>query len=58
MMEDRPDKVETLRLVTAFFNIADPEFRRVILAIVEAKAGGAPLTAESLRPMTDEAKQR
>ncbi len=57
-MEDRPHNIETLRLVTAFFNIADPEARRIILAIAEAKAGGATLTAEALHPLTDEAKQR
>jgi hypothetical protein len=57
-MEDRPDTTEALRLVTAFFNIADPEVRRIILAIVEAKASGATLTAEALRSLTDEAKQR
>jgi hypothetical protein len=57
-MEDHPENIETLRLVTAFYNISDPEVRRVILAIAEAKASGATLTAEALRGLTDEAKQR
>ena len=57
-MNDNSSDLETLRLVTAFFNITDPEARRLIVAIAEAAAGGTKITADLLRSLTDGARQR
>jgi hypothetical protein len=56
-MNNKSSDLETLRLVTAFFKVTDPEARRIILAIAEAVAGGAKITSELLQSLTDEAKQ-
>lgn len=55
-MKDRPSDTETLRLVTAFFDIQDQETRRLILLMTEAAASGAPITAETMHLFMSEAK--
>ena len=37
---------EALRLMRAFYNVGDPEARRIIVAIVEAAARGAAVKIE------------
>lgn len=56
-MTRSPSEADTLRLVTAFLNIADPDMRRVILAIAEAKADGRPIAADELQSLVGRAKQ-
>lgn len=56
-MSPSPNEAETLRLVTAFLNIRDPDARRIILAIAEATASGAPIMADALAMLTSRAKQ-
>jgi hypothetical protein len=57
-MNNTSSDLEMLRLVTAFFNIADPRTRRIILAIAEEAADGTPITEELLRSLMDEARLR
>jgi hypothetical protein len=51
MTTHRPDDTEALRLVAAFYKIADPDLRRTILALAEAVASGKPITVEALRSL-------
>lgn len=57
-MSSAPNEAETLRLVTAFLNIADPDARRAILAIAETAANGEPITAEAIVLLMSPARQR
>lgn len=44
--EEQHDDREALRLMKAFYDIGDPEARRIIVAIVEAAARGASVKIE------------
>ena len=39
--DDEQDDAETLRLIRAFYRVKDRTAREIILAVVEAAAGGA-----------------
>jgi hypothetical protein len=57
-MKNSPDESETLRLITAFLNVADPEARLMILAIAEATASGATITDTVEKLLVHKEKQR
>ena len=46
MAPEQHDDAETLRLIRAFYKVKDRKARRIILAVVEAAAGGALLKIE------------
>jgi hypothetical protein len=46
MAHEQDNDTEALRLVRAFYNVRDPQARRIIVAIVEAAARGAAVKIE------------
>lgn len=46
MADEQRHDAETLRLIRAFYRVRDQRARRIILAVVEAAAGGALVKIE------------